>query len=362
MKTYAVYFTPRGSLATWPLASDTLFGSVCWGMRWLGLMDDGQLAAWLEEHCQNPPFAFSHAFPVWLQSPTPIRFYPRPAAFRLAAADFDHLAASLQSQAKTSRKAAKVEVVSAAKRFKKVSYVSESVLGQIITAGLKAKDIVQALVLGENTFAIKGQLLCTAAENHHLSDLLFASEAVQHNHIDRLAGATVEGMLFYRNETFFAAGSGLWAFLAANEEDLRHYFEPALHYLADTGFGADRSVGKGQFAIRCQEFSLPFEPAQKTAMMTLSHYLPLPEEINLQAQPLAYTLKVLRPKREQKYLPPSPARQTTAPIYKLAIQVFEPGSVFALQQPKSIYGRLARLTPADDTPIYQSGAAIMVTL
>ncbi len=27
---------------------------------------------------------------------------------------------------------------------------------------------------------------------------------MQHNQIDRMAGATVEGMLFYREETFFA--------------------------------------------------------------------------------------------------------------------------------------------------------------
>jgi|YNPMSStandDraft_2_1061718.scaffolds.fasta_scaffold01133_5 CRISPR type III-A-associated RAMP protein Csm4 len=362
MKTYAVYFTPCGSLATWPLASDTLFGSVCWGIRWLGLMSDKELADWLENHRMNPPFAFSHAFPVWFQSQEPIRFYPRPATFRLADRDFDDLASSLRARAKITLKSAKVEVVSVAKRLKNVSFISERILSDITTTGLKAGNILQNLLLKQNTFSIKGQLLCTATENHLLPNIIFASEAMQHNQIDRLAGATVEGMLFYREETFFAKGGGLWAILAAEEEDMKRYLQPALHYLADTGFGADRTVGKGQFAIHCEEFSLPLKTAHKTSMMTLSHYLPLPEEINLQAQPLAYTLKVLRPKREQKYLPSGLTEQTTSPIYKLAVQVFEPGSVFALQREKNIYGQLARLTPPDDTPIYQSGAAIMVTL
>ncbi len=97
-------------------------------------------------------------------------------------------------------------------------------------------------------------------------------------------------------------------------------------------------------------------------MMSLSHYLPLAEELDLQARPLAYSLKMLRPKREQKYLPALAVGQTTSPIYKLAIQVFEPGSVFALQQQKEIYGQLARLTSQTEQPVFQSGAAVMVYL
>ena len=96
-------------------------------------------------------------------------------------------------------------------------------------------------------------------------------------------------------------------------------------------------------------------------MMTLSHYLPGADEFDPQAEPLAYTLKTLRPKREQKFLRSS-ADQKSTPIYKQAMRVFEPGSVFALRAKKEIYGKLARLTPPEQEAIFQSGAALMVFL
>ncbi len=268
MKTYAVYLLPHGSLATWPLASDTLFGAVCWGMRWLGLMNDEELTHWLEEQRLKPRFAFSHAFPAWLQEPKKIRFYPRPANYFPSHEDFDSLALSWQSAQKHEQitlKAAKAVVVSITKQLKKISYLSESVLKKIITEGLHPRDILSSILFASRKFSIKGQVLCTEEEGQQLPNALFSTEAVQHNQIDRMAGATVEGMLFYRDETFFSKGAGLWAVLVAEEEDFKRFIQPALNYLADTGFGADRTVGKGQFEIFCEEFQLSFQASQPTA-------------------------------------------------------------------------------------------------
>ncbi|RPH56819.1 MAG: hypothetical protein EHM81_12560 [Chloroflexi bacterium] len=191
---------------------------------------------------------------------------------------------------------------------------------------------------------------------------LFESEAMQHNQIDRMAGATVDGMLFYREETFFAPGAGLWALLRADEQDFARYIHPALRYLADTGLGADRTSGKGQFEITVE--SAPTLPRVKSprAMMTLSHYLPVIGEFDPQGEPLAYALKTLRPKREQKYSRPLLDGQKSAPIYKQAVRVFEPGSVFPFKNKKELYGRLARLTPAGQEAVFQSGATLMVYL
>lgn len=357
MKTYAVYFRPRGALATWPLASDTLFGAVCWGIRILGLMDDQALTDWLDKQQQQPRFAFSHAFPCYLDGER-IRFFPRPATFQPSFSDFDALVAELGNNKKAHMDAAK-----AGKQFKKVSYVSEETLAQILTGNLSTKGGLEALAIpAQSNYLVKSATLCTKEEAERLPERLYATEAMQHNQIDRMAGATVEGMLFYREETFFAPGAGLWALLKAEEEDVRQYIQPALNYLADTGFGADRTVGKGHFQIWLEEFQIPFMVSNPKAMMTLSHYLPLSDECDLKTEPLAYTLKVLRPKREQKYPRPLAQGQQSVPIYKQAVQVFEPGSVFALRKEKEIYGQLVRLTGNNEEPVYQSGAAVMIRM
>lgn len=357
MKTYAVYFRPRGALATWPLASDTLFGAVCWGIRILGLMDHQALTDWLDKQKQKPRFAFSHAFPCYLDGGR-IRFYPRPATFQPSLSDSDAIAAELGNNKKAHMDAAK-----AGKQFKKVSYVSERALADILAGKLSAQGGLKAFACPtQSNYLAKSTMLCMKEEAERLPERLYATEAMQHNQIDRMAGATVEGMLFYREETFFAPGAGLWALLKAEEEDVKQYIQPALNYLADTGFGADRTVGKGHFQIWLEEFQIPFEVSSPKAMMTLSHYLPLSDECDLKTKPLAYALKVLRPKREQKYPRPLAQGQQSAPIYKQAVPVFEPGSVFALQTEKEIYGQLVRLTDTNEEPVYQSGAAVMIIM
>jgi len=362
MKTYAVYFKPCGALATWPLASDTLFGAVCWGIRVLGLMDDSQLTGWLDEQKAAPVFAFSHAFPYWGESQARSRLYPRPATFQPAFTDFDTLAAEWQKLNKgKTLKSAKADAAVAGKELKRLEYVSEAVLEQIAAGKIKPVDALRAVLMNSGPVLSKAGALWLAPEARAVPAKLFEREAMQHNHIDRMAGATVEGMLFYREETFFAPGAGLWAMLRAEAGDFSKFIQPALNYLADTGFGADRTSGKGQFEIRVTpEFVTPKAAAPK-AVMSLSHYLPGADEIDLQSEALAYTLKTLRPMREQKFSRLVTGQKST-PVYKQAIRVFEPGSVLTLKNKKEIYGRLARLTPMDQEAVFQSGAALMVYL
>jgi len=362
MNTYAVYFRPRGALATWPLASDTLFGAVCWAIRVLGLLDDKALTDWLEDQRLQPRFAFTHAFPAYLLKDKRVRFYPRPLIFQPTFGDFFDVTAELQWEKKCTKKAAQIEIVRIGKTFKKVAYVSEEVLSHIVAGDLKPIDGLRALAFPNKLYVETNRSLCTGQEAKILPTNLYVTEAVQHNQIDRMAGATVEGMLFYREETFFAQDAGLWAILKAEPTDVERYIRSALNYLADSGFGADRTAGKGHFDIWLEDFTLPFNPPEAQAMLTLSHYLPQEGEVNLQSEPLAYALKTLRPRREQKYPRPLAAGQASSPVYKQSVQVFEPGSVFALQTQKEIYGQLVRLTPTNEEPVYQSGAAVMVMM
>ncbi len=358
MNTFAVYFKPRGPLASWPLASDTLFGAVCWGIRILGLMNDAQLEQWLEDNRASPPFAFSHAFPAFYSPDcSPIRFYPRPLSFQLAFQDLEALAAEEQQRSKT-RKLAVVEATIQIKHFKKLAYVSEAVLIEIIQGQLSALDACKMLAAGQSNKT----LLCKPEEAVLLPPRLYQTEAVQHNQIDRVRGATAEGLLFYSDETHFAPNCGLWALLRTSEEVFRQYIHPALRLLGDTGFGADTSTGKGHFEIQVSEAFSPPISEKPQAMMTVSHYLPAEGELNLSGSPFMYTLKILRPKRSHKFPRPLPEGMRSSPIYKQEMPVFVPGSVFPFTTHKDIYGQLKRLTPLDQEPVYQSGAALMIYL
>ena len=358
MNTYTVVFKPRGALSTWPLSSDTLFGAVCWGIRVLGLMDDHELSAWLEASYDQPLFAFSQAFPIFESKQRVYRFYPRPVSFQPGFTDFDILVDQMKSVA--GRKSALLIVTTEAKRLKKVQYLSEQALFHWMNGSLRPIDVLQSMIGGKDQWTVRAGAICSTNESEDLPDSLLISEAMQHNEIDRMAGATVEGRLFYREEVFFSRQVGLWALLMAEQDVCDSYIFPALRYLADTGLGADRTTGKGQFEIMIQPAPVFSTPATAYGMMSLSRYIPLSGEVNLLGEPLAYQLRILHPKREQKFPRALIGGQTSAPIYKASVPVFEPGSVFPFLERKSIYGRLVRLSPNDQESIFQSGAAIMI--
>jgi CRISPR type III-A-associated RAMP protein Csm4 len=328
-------------------------------------MNDIELEQWLKEHEKTPPFAFSHAFPAFwdAKSKSHLRCYPFPANFHPDLNDIEALAREYQQKRGVFFKAAKAELARTGKQFKALNYISEGVLAKIADRRLSAANAFRYLLFKQGEVTAKDEILCTNDEARTLPEKLMEKEAMQHNQIDRLAGTTVEGMLFYREETFFAPNAGLWALLRAEPRDFERYIRPALRYLADTGLGADRTAGKGHFEIEVQSEFSTLDSSSPQVMMNLSHYIPLADEFHLDnEEQLAYRLKTLRPKREQKYPRPLPAGVRSMPIYKQATQVFEPGSVFPYAIRKEIYGRLVRLTPTDHEPVYQSGAAIMVFL
>ncbi|MGB9800265.1 MAG: type III-A CRISPR-associated RAMP protein Csm4 [Thermanaerothrix sp.] len=359
MNTYAVYFKPLTPLASWPLGSDTLAGAVCWRIRLLGLMDDDALSHWLETQQDQPRFAFSQAFPVYFGPEKPIRFYPRPAHFQPTAQDYTAIKANATHD---SQKALSLALAKVAKELKKVPYVTEGAFRAITSGVVQPGDLLRKNSDPQQPLTIKAGAFCLKEEAQQLPNKLLDSEPIQHNQIDRVAGATVEGALFYQEEWFFIKGGGLWALLRADSSDMENFIAPALRLLQDTGLGGNRSTGKGFFEITIEPFTELPEAASPRFLMTLSRYLPALDENIIIRQPVAYTLKSLRPKREQRFPRPTPGQSPA--IYKEPIRVFEPGSVFSRPDgvSKTIYGRWARVTPLDHPPVYQSGAAIMVAL
>ncbi len=391
MNTYAIYLRPRGALAS-PISSETLFGAVCWGIRILGLTDNlGDLLT----QFSPPRFVFSAAFPAYASKDAHKgqwqRFYPRPISFEVDPAAVQQAVAARHAQGDVSLKVAQLKVASAIKtEVKPVAYFSEAVFTRAITGALTPAqwlaEAVKEIDDREQAGNLKlqrsvkvpveakkdgdlvrvGNLLMTHQESADWPKengklvLPWRSMARQHNQIDRVAGATVEGLLFYEDELHFAPQAGLWAVARANPEEMETLVRPALRYLADTGLGANRTVGKGQFDIDVEAFTLPDGGQNANGFLTLSRYLPAPDEAPA-GEPLAYRLTTVRAKREKKY--PVPAAGSAAlPIYKLGLRLFEPGSVFPLKQRREVYGQLAAAIPGGSgvEATFQSGLALPI--
>lgn len=368
MDTYAIYFWPKGTLASMP-GSDTIFGAVCWGIQLLRLADVGRMLT----NFDPPKFAFSSPCPVYRHGDLQLRFYPRPAWFRLVPDDIDQLAQQeTRKDRLLNRKMALVQATQKAKQFKKLTHFSESIFREVIEGKLKALDFCERLLkpgrAGNRDDQIEqiGLTAMSYAEravvhpHGAINQPFLQPQAVQHNHIDRLAGATVEGLLFYDNEIFFAPNSGLWSLLRAEKTTLDQLIRPALRYLADTGLGANRTAGRGQFTIEVADAPpLPDAGASANGLVMLSRYIPKSGEWSATGQPLAYNLITLTAKREKKFVR-SVHGQTTPPIYKRRLRILEAGCVVPYQTQTDIYGRLVEVVPdeGDGHRTWQSGLAI----
>lgn len=367
MITCAVYLRPCGPFSS-RIASDTLFGAMCWGLQALG--------ANLKSLFPNgPDFAVSSAFPVRLGAPR-LRFYPRPLTFDLSFSASQPLIQSISALQKKSPKVALKDVTSNIKRLQKIAYLSEDVFKQVTQGTLTPSSVIEDWVNNGGLFVQVGNLLLSKSNAAHWTlnsrgdcQPLWVETETQHNQIDRITGSTGEGLLFYEPQLRFSAEGGFWVLVCAKDQSVvDKQVIPALRYLADTGLGGNRTSGYGCFdRLETEDLAnLPQAGANGNAWMALSRYLPKEAEMQ-SGQPLAYRLTSLWPRREQKFAEVLPG-QTSAPIYKRRIRVFEPGSVFRpAQMAKDLpawYGDLAMVVKENEgsNPVYQCGRTIPIRL
>lgn len=365
MSIYTVEFHPYGPLQG-ALESDTLFGAVCWAIRMLDLTDVGKMLADFEK---SPRFAFSSVFPMMrAREGAPVRFYPLPALPKPRHAQVQRWANDLAQQNSKRRigKKALVTTQEKVKRLEKVTLTSEAVFTQIVS-GWDWDDIYPKIGSGPGLIEQANNALLTFEERKRCSDEpllgLLDDAGIQHNQIDRVRGATAEGLLFYEMETVFPSNVGLWAALwVADDADVERLVRPSLRYLADSGLGANRSVGRGHFRkIEVADALLTLPRAESAnAFVTLSRYIPNDMDWSPDAEPLRYRLLNLWPKREKKYAHLAPKQ--SAPVYKRRARMFAPGSIFPNPKPAAVVGRLVPLVDAapDGWTVYQSGLALTV--
>jgi len=311
-------------------------------------------------------FAVSSAFPFLYYGRVKVRLYPKPLIPELTSEQITPLA-KCEKQRHSARypfQGATVTVVEKAKRVKSAAYVSEDLFTQIVRGETNTRRLCERLVQrgsADDDIVSWGRALITHGERKSVEaeelDAFEAEGDIQHNEIERVALATVEGRLFFMHEKFLhRQRAGLW--FAIRAEDL-NFIKPLLRYLADTGIGGDRSAGKGHFDIPLNEIhqhSLPTADVPD-CFINLSRYIPGDGECDFSRQPLAYALATIRPKHEAKLA--GVGHHT----YKRLLRVFEPGSFFPYRKKKQVYGQIVHVGRSADAggfEAYHSGLAIPV--
>jgi CRISPR type III-A-associated RAMP protein Csm4 len=360
MDKHLIMLRPRGPCAG-AVTSNTLFGAVCWALETLRLVNVTDMLA---EFTTRPRFVFSSAFPCAKSDGPVVRCFPKPM---LAMPSGEQVYRLAEERAHTADRRSKwfmaqvKHIAGDAKRLKNTAYVSDVLFAEICAGqwdslrllrewGDQVVPVGDTLWLRRDYQAVWGRMRRKAEPLWRLAD-------VQRNAIDRVAGATAEGLLFHETQMFFAPGrAGLW-FLALADPEAWQWLTASFRYLSDTGVGGKRTVGKGHFdfTVESAEGVLP-DIADADSFVALSRYLPqaLGGQPQPEASPLSYALVPVYQRPENKFPGVEQMRAHSG-----RVRLFAEGSVFgADDERRPCYGRIVPLCQTSGRTVWYSGLTV----
>ncbi|MCL5022273.1 MAG: hypothetical protein M1497_02710 [Nitrospirae bacterium] len=241
-KDYTIEIGLKSTLAT-PLQSDTIFGHICWAIRYLPWGGDKLtefLSLYDKDEGKNPPLLVSNGFPKG--------YLPKPILPPVTQ-DF------LDSRFKINR----IESSFRIKTIKGLDIIPEETFRQLQQDVLTPACLFDAI--NERYEEIMSFRKMTTAE------------MIEHNSVNRLSNR-VETGLYSQEETFFDGDASTfniymrtWYF---DKRDIERIFD----FIGRGGFGKDKSTGKGAFDITVKEKIELTEAANPNAFMTLSSFVP----------------------------------------------------------------------------------------
>jgi len=240
---YTIELSLQTPLIT-PLQSDTIFGHICWAIRYLQWEQQDKLPEILNnfKEMEPPPLLVSNGFPKG--------FLPKPIIAPVNQKVIDKLFGH-EERIKSSFRIKEIKNSTLIPKQRFLHLQKETITPERLFEEMKAcyKDLE---ILSEKT----------------------QSMVVQHNTIDRIKGRVKNGGLYSQEETFFEESFGNHIiYLKTNcfaKEDLLRIFT----FISKSGFGRDKSTGKGSFTFNIHEGIDLLEAQNPNAFMTLSSYIP----------------------------------------------------------------------------------------
>jgi len=241
MNQFRITLEVRSPLAT-PLAADTLWGHIAWGLRWYE--GEESLLHWLNRYDDQPPLAISN--------PLPAGFWPRPAV------------------PPPPRAVLPPDELQAANRKK------------LAAIRWLPHDLWRSIAGDLTAYALADALKPLAEDGHerpYPRPPAGRLHAVTHAGVNRFTGGTGQpagGSLFTVDQTFYPqrARFDVWTLSPEPLETVRRWFEQAL----EGGYGRDAASGAGQLAlVDALPAQLPEVPAAN-AGIALGAFTPAPRD------------------------------------------------------------------------------------
>lgn len=277
-----VWMLPRSGYVTEP-RSVTLWGTVCWGIRYL--FGNSELEAFLNR-CEDgsPDFVISSAFPFKKWDSKRLPFFP----------NLMHIAPKPDPDEDVDTALKKYRL---GKKLSKIEWLSQPDFEKMLRGELSENDLLKGLLdefekkEEHKKLRKRGQVRGDyRPENRESTPPERYDYSMTHNTIDRLRGGTLNlpdnsgessGQLFHANDTWWADQhddqneTGLFFLVEGSDEKIENVLTPVLRFLEHWGIGADRTAGKGFFKFEIEGFQLVEPPADTSnALVNLSLFIP----------------------------------------------------------------------------------------
>lgn len=326
MQNYKINIKLKSSIIT-PFHSDTLWGHICWALRYTH--GEKELLDFLGRYNNGePPFLISNAFPKgYLPFPVlePIgkekqkelinTFYP---------SDF-------------------VAGVNELKKFSAVKYLSKDLFADINKGILSGYSLLKAILTNPK--------LC-------LQNTIEVPSIIYHAKVNRLSGTAIDGGLFTTNDNFYS-NNDFEAYCKIGTGFSEEILEKCLEFINVNGFGRKKSTGKGAVKCTIEKIIDGFSNPDANAFMTLSNYVPCQND----PQKGFYKLRTKYGKLGGHFASSSIIPGSDPTPFKYPVVIFESGSVFKMDKKKEHYGRILKgVHPAEKINIVHYGMAYPVPL
>lgn len=244
--TYKIQLQILSSVAT-PFQADTLFGTLCWGIALLEGNDKLRDFLELYKKKETIPLIISDGFFDG--------YLPKPALKPLTLKDSEELVKSLVAEDNPQKK---VEYINRIKDFKKTTYLS-------VKHFARNKGIFSQRKLLDDYLNNKIETL------HQLTEDAY----ILRTSIDRYSGKAMEGRLFHTEETFYNAKINIYVKLRNECAHDAAWLKTIFSYVSLSGYGADKSTGRGQVKIESIEEKDDLPHADDpNAFISLSSFVP----------------------------------------------------------------------------------------
>jgi CRISPR-associated protein Csm4 len=315
-----VWLKPKSGYVT-DLRSVTLWGTICWGIRYLFDKEEHPDKSELDEfirRCEdaesNPDFVISSAFPFKQHGKERILYFPNPLLHTDDTVDVDNY---FQNALKKHDVADKLEDIERAlviyrlqKKLKKIEFLCQSDFELMLKGELTTNHLLERLL---DEYVLKLKHKKSQERERYKKDYIPHENTIRraapqrhdysmtHNTIDRLRGGTLSildddnnpsGQLFHASDIWWSdpfdeseSGEPTTGLFFLVEEiapgSIEKYLAPVLRLLEHWGIGADRTAGKGSFEFKIEDFQLS-QPStnEANAVLNLSLLSPTPEELD----------------------------------------------------------------------------------